>query len=347
MPEVPAATHPVGTLDPSPPVASSQSAKIALALGTVYVVWGSTYFAIRVAIESIPPLLMAGTRFVLAGILMITFARWWQRVAWPTRRQWRDAAVVGACLLLVGNGGVTLGERHIPSGLAAMLVATVPMFMGLFGWWSGRTPRPGAVAFLSMGVGFTGVCLLVHPGSAPTGSKTTISPTDFSTGVALLLLAAAVWAAGSLYAKHADRPASAVLNIGAQMLCGGVLLGVAAVLRGESLGFHPGAITAHSASAFCYLVFVGALVGFSAYIWVLGAASPTLVGTYAFVNPGVAVLLGWAFAGEAFSATTLLGMVIILSAVALIVLFPPRTASSLTPSATALASIQQRSGSPP
>ena len=286
--------------------------------------WGSTYLAIRVAIETIPPLLMAGARFVLAGTLMIAFARWWQRSPWPTRRQWRDAAVVGACLLLVGNGGVTLGERFIPSGLAAMLVATVPMFMGLFGWWSGVTPRPGPAACLSMGIGFAGVCLLVRPGSATSGAKTALSPADFSTGVALVLLAAAVWAAGSLYAKRAARPASAVLNIGAQMLCGGALLGVAALLRGESRGFDPGAISAHSAWAFGYLVCVGALVGFSAYIWVLGVASPTLVGTYAFVNPGVAVLLGWALAGEAFSATTLLGMVIILSAVALIVLFPAR-----------------------
>ena len=171
MPEAPSVVQTVSTLDQAPPVPSSQSAKIALALGTVYVVWGSTYFAIRVAIESIPPLLMASARFVLAGTLMVAFARWWQRAAWPTRRQWRDAAVVGACLLLVGNGGVTLGERSIPSGLAAMLVATVPMFMGLFGWWSGVTPRLGAVAFLSMAVGFTGVCLLVHPGLAVTSAK--------------------------------------------------------------------------------------------------------------------------------------------------------------------------------
>ena len=258
---------------------------------------------------------------------MIAFARGWQRVPWPTLRQWRDAAVVGACLLLVGNGGVTLGERYIPSGLAAMLVATVPMFIGLFGWWSGMMPRPGVVAFLSMAVGFAGVCLLVHPTPTAAGSTTVEARTDFVTGSALVLLAAMVWAAGSLYAKRADRPGSAVLNIGAQMLCGGVLLGVAAVLRGETSGFQPGNISSQSAWAFLYLVFVGALVGFSAYIWVLGAASPALVGTYAFVNPGVAVLLGWAFAGETVSATTLLGMAIILSAVALIVLFPARAAN--------------------
>ncbi len=320
MPKDPSATSTVSTLDQPSPAASSQTAKVALALAVVYVVWGSTYLAIRVAIESIPPLLMASSRFVLAGGLMVAFARGWQRAPWPTRRQWRDAAVVGACLLLVGNGGVTLGERYIPSGLAAMLVATVPMFMGLFGWWSGMTPRPNAVACLSMACGFAGVCLLVHP--APATANATLAPADLSAGSVLVLLAAAVWAAGSLYAKRADRPASAVLNIGTQMLCGGAMLGVAAVLHGEGASFHPGAITAHSAGAFFYLVFVGALAGFSAYIWVLGAANPALVGTYAFVNPGVAVLLGWTFAGETVSATTLLGMIIILSTVALIVLFP-------------------------
>ena len=304
---------------------TSQTARIAFALGLVYIVWGSTYLAIRIAIESVPPLLMAGARFLLAGSLLVAYARLKQRAPWPTARQWRDAAVVGACLLLVGNGGVTLGEQYIPSGLAAMLVATVPMFMGLFGWWSGMSPRPSTVHFLALLVGFAGVCLLVRPTTPVVGAPVPLAPAALYTGSGLVLLAAAVWAAGSLYAKCADRPSSAVLNIGAQMLIGGVLLALVAVARNEPAHFHLAAVSARSLWAYFYLVFVGALVGFSAYIWVLGAASPALVGTYAFVNPGVAVLLGWAFAGEAVNATTLLGMGIILSAVALIVLFPTKS----------------------
>ncbi len=164
----------------------------------------------------------------------------------------------------------------------------------------------------------------MRPTTPAVGVPTTFTPAGFTTGSALVLLAAVVWAAGSLYARRADRPGSAVLNIGAQMLCGGALLALAAVLHGEPASFHLVAITARSAWAYLYLVFVGALVGFSAYVWVLGAANPTLVGTYAFVNPGVAVLLGWAFAGETVTRTTLLGMIVILASVALIVLFPAR-----------------------
>ena len=162
------------------------------------------------------------------------------------------------------------------------------------------------------------------------GAPVSLSPAALYTGSAWVLLAAVVWAAGSLYAKRADRPPSAVLNIGAQMLVGGALLAVAAVLHGEPAHLHLAAITARSAYAYLYLVFVGALVGFSAYVWVLGAASPALVGTYAFVNPGVAVFLGWAFVGETVTPTTLGGMAIILSSVALIVLFPNRPLPAAT-----------------
>lgn len=291
--------------------------RIALALAAVYVVWGSTYLGIRVAIESIPPLLMAGARFTAAGILMIAYARGVQRAAGPTPRQWRDAAIVGACLLLVGNGGVTLAERALPSGLTAMLIATVPMFLLLFGWASGISSRPSAPVAVALGIGFGGVYLLVRP---PPGA---LAPA-YGGSILTALTSAAVWAAGSLYATRADRPASPVLNIGMQMFAGGLLLALGGMLHGELAGFDPAAITARSGWALFYLTAVGALVGFSAYIWLLGVASPALVGTYAFVNPAVAVLLGWALAGERVTAPMIFGMAAILSAVALILRFPAR-----------------------
>ena len=304
--------------------------QIVVALLAVYVVWGSTYLGIRVAIESIPPLLMAGGRFLAAGLLMLGFARGWVRAAWPTRRQWRDAVVVGGCLLLGGNGGVTLGERVLPSGLAALLVTTVPMFLLLFGWWAGMSPRPGLPILGCLALGWLGVGLLVHPAAAPVvAGGAPPSNTQFYGHCGLVLGAAAIWAAGSLYAKRADKPASAVMNVGAQMLLGGAMLALAGAFAGEWAPFHWHAVTARSAWAVVYLVLIGALVGFSAYIWLLGACAPTLVGTYAFVNPAVAVLLGHLVLGEVVTGGMLLGMGAILAAVALIVLLPDRNRAKL------------------
>ena len=302
--------------------------RVAVALAAVYLVWGSTYFGIRIAVESIPPLLMAGSRFLLAGTLMVAFARWRLRAAWPTRRQWRDAFIVGGCLLAAGNGGVTLAECYIPSGLTATLVTTVPMYLLLFGWLVGMSPRPGVLTCFALALGIVGVCFLVHPGA---GGDRSLPTTQLYTGSAIILGACVVWATGSLYSRRADKPASAILGIGTQMLAGGALVLPLSWLRGEWTHFHPGNVSSHSLWAFVYLTSVGSLVGYSAYVWLLGAASPVLVGTYAFVNPGVAVLLGWAFGGERVDAAMLLGMGIILIAVALIVVFPPRPVSTVPP----------------
>ncbi len=307
--------------------------RVAVALTAVYLVWGSTYFGIRIAIESIPPLLMAGSRFMLAGTLMVAFARWWLCAAWPTRRQWRDAFIVGGCLLTAGNGGATLAECYIPSGLTATLVTTVPMYLLLFGWLVGMSPRPGVLTCFALALGIVGVCFLVRPGAVGggVGSDRSSPVAQLYTGSAIILGACVVWAAGSLYSRRADKPASASLGIGIQMLAGSALVLLLSWLRGEWTHFHPGNVSSRSLWAFLYLTSVGSLVGYSAYVWLLGAASPVLVGTYAFVNPGVAVLLGWAFGGETVDATMLLGMGIILVAVALIVVFPPRPVPTVLP----------------
>ena len=317
---------------PASPAADPAATKgqITLGLLAVYLVWGSTYLGIRVAIESLPPMLMAGTRFFVAGLLMMAFARLRWQTPWPTPRQWRDAGIVGGCLLLAGNGGVTLAERHLPSGLVALLVTTVPMFLLLFGWWAGMSPRPGLPILGSLALGWVGVGLLVHPSSVPVAGAAA-APTNgirFYGDAALVLGAAAVWAAGSLYAKRADKPASAVQAVGAQMLLGGAMQLLAGTLAGEWALLHPAAVTARSLWALLYLTLCGSLVGFSAYVWLLGVCSPSLVGTYAFVNPAVAVGLGWWLLGEPVSPAMGLGMGIILTAVALIVLWPgkPRPA---------------------
>ncbi len=316
---------PPATVAADPPPAAATRGQIVLALLAVYIVWGSTYLGIRVAIESIPPLLMAGVRSMIAGVIMITFAKAWLRTPWPTRTQWRDAAIVGACLLLGGNGGVTLSELYLPTGLAALLVTTVPMFLLLFGWWAGMSSRPGWIMLAALALGWVGVGMLVHPTATPMADRAAVpTSTQFYGAVVLILGAAAIWAAGSLYTRRAAKPASAALGVGAQMLLGGSFLVVAGSIHGEWAALDLHAITARSGWAFVYLVLIGSLVGFSAYVWLLGVCSPALVGTYAFVNPAVAVALGWAILGEAVTPTMFLGMGVTLAAVALIVLFPAK-----------------------
>jgi drug/metabolite transporter (DMT)-like permease len=270
--------------------------KIAIlaAFAALYLIWGSTYLGIFFAIQSIPPFLMAGVRFFLAGIIMFAIARF-QGAPKPDPATWRDALIVGACLLLFGNGGVTIAEKWVPTGLAALLVATVPIYIALLGWITGVASRPTAMVWLGLIGGFVGVGLLV--GSAFTDLSG--SPHNhLALGMAILLFGSLVWSAGSLYSRKAKNAPSPFLAAGQQMLCGGALLILAGVLFGEYRGFDPRNITLLSAGAFVYLVVIGALVGFPAYIFLLRHCDPAKVATYAYINPIVAVLLGTAFAGE-------------------------------------------------
>ena len=284
-----------------------RAARVVLALAAVYLIWGSTYLAIRFAIETLPPLAMAGTRFVIAGaILMLWTAQ--RGVPRPTRAHWLGGTLVGALLLLGGNGGVVLAERTVPSGLTAVIVALVPAWMVLLHWLSAGE-RPTRVTLAALVVGFAGVALLVNPGAVDRIDA-------FGTGAALF--ASLSWAAGSLYSRRAPLPADPLQANGVEQLAGGALLLAAATLAGEWGELAPTAISAHSLLSLGYLVVFGSLVGFTAYLWLLRAVRPALASTYAYVNPVVAVFLGWALAAEPVTARTLVAAGIILVAVATI-----------------------------
>ncbi|QJX46423.1 drug/metabolite exporter YedA [Hymenobacter taeanensis] len=298
----------------SAPISPSR-ASILLAFAALYIIWGSTYLGIRFAIDSIPPLLMAGTRYASAGALLYGYMRWKGEPA-PTRQGWFTALIIGTCLLAFGNGGVTLGEQYLPSGLTALLVATVPMFLALLGWWSGLASRPAPLVAVGLALGLGGVYLLART----PGASHVALPGHETLGMALVLIAALVWAIGSLYSKKNQPAPSPFVSGGMQMLCGGLVMLVAGLIKGETTGFELAQVTTKSWLAYAYLVTFGSIVAFTAYIWLLRVVEPAIAGTYAFVNPVVAVLLGWAFAGEQLNAGMLGGAALIVVAVALVVL---------------------------
>ncbi|GAB3874126.1 drug/metabolite exporter YedA [Hymenobacter segetis] len=285
------------------------------AFALVYLIWGSTYLVMKFAVASMPPLLMAGTRYAMAGGLLYGFMRWRGEPA-PTLRGWGYAVFIGVCLLGFGNGGTTLGVMYLPSGITALLVATVPMFLAVLGWLSGISARPTKWVALGLGAGMTGMYLLAaHP--TATAVK---EPGHQGLGMGIVLLASLVWSIGSLYAKNHQPAPSPFASGGIQMLCGGVAMLIVGFVRGEADGFTLAQVTTKSWVAYVYLVTFGSIVAFTAYIWLLRAVEPALAGTYAFVNPVVAVLLGWAFAGESLNPEMLGGAALIVLAVALVLL---------------------------
>jgi drug/metabolite transporter (DMT)-like permease len=289
--------------------------QVIAAFAAVYLLWGSTYLAIRFAIETLPPLLMAGVRFLLAGAVLYAFMRLRGQPA-PERRHWRSAALIGGLLLVCGNGGVTLAERTVPSGVAALLVAMVPLWMVLLEWLRPGGTRPTGRVMVGLAVGFAGMVILVGPSELAGAGAV-----DFG-GAALVLCGSLAWSIGSIYARGATLPANAFVATGMEMLCGGALLLVAGAARGELAGLNPAAFTGRSLAAFAYLVVFGSLVGFTAYIWLLGVSSPARVSTYAYVNPVVAVFLGWLIAGEALTPRVLIAAAVIVAAVAVITTGP-------------------------
>ena len=281
--------------------------KIAIAFLAVYVFWGMTYLAMRVAVEEIPPYLMAGTRFVLAGATLFAWARRRGDPA-PSVQQWRAAAVVGGFLLLGGNASVAWAEQRVPSGLAALLIGVMPIWMvGLE--WLRRGSRPSKQVVAGLLLGAVGVGLLVLPQGSGNGMDLL--------GAAVLILAAASWAWGSVISKSAPLPKSPFLATSMEMIAGGILCLVVAALSGELRGFSLADVSGRAALAW-HLVVFGSLVAFTAYIWLLGVTSIAKVGTYAYVNPIVAVLLGWAVLGEPITMRTVAAAAVILLGVALV-----------------------------
>jgi drug/metabolite transporter (DMT)-like permease len=298
------------------PATAPSRARVIGVYAVVYVVWGSTYLAINFAIATLPPFLMAGVRFLVAGLVLYLWMRARGAVR-PSAAQWKVAAIIGAFLLLGGNGAVVWAEQFVPSGITALLVATVPLWMALIGWLGPDRRRPTPRVNLGLFVGMIGIVVLIGPG-ALIGQGGDVD----LVGSAVLILGALAWAAGSLYARRAATPPSPQLGTAMQMLSGGLLLLILGLATGEGRGLDAGAISATSASALLYLIVFGSLVGFSAYVWLLRVEPPTRVSTYAYVNPVVAVGLGWLFAGEALTAQTLLAAAIIVGAVVLIVTTP-------------------------
>ena len=282
------------------------------AFAAVYLLWGSTYLAIKYAIATMPPFLMAGSRFVLAGGILTLAGRASATYERPTLAQWRTSALVGALLLVGGNGLIVLAERTLPSSLAALLVASEPFWVVLLGWWWLGQARPSGRVALGLLLGFGGVYLLVGEQLAAGAGRAQLG------GVGLVLLAAFSWAAGSIYGLRAPRPRSPVLASGMQMLAGGALLLGLGTATGEWHGLRPGQFGAAAWLGWGYLVVFGSLVAFTAYSWLLQHAPPARVATYAYVNPVVAVLLGWALLHEALTPQMLAGAAVVVGSVVLI-----------------------------
>jgi drug/metabolite transporter (DMT)-like permease len=287
---------------------------VIVAFAALYLIWGSTYLGIRFAIETIPPFLMAGTRFLLAGLIMYAIA-WSQGMVKSSWANWRTSLIIGACLLLGGNGGVTISEKYIDSGLAAVIVAIVPIYIVVLGWASGMAPRPTPIVWLGLVGGFVGVGILLGP-SLRFSSNDAHGP---AIGMSILLVSTFLWSAGSLYSRVAKHAASPFLTAAQQMMCGGMLLLLTGALTGELRRFHPGSVSILSVASFAYLVIIGAVVGYTAYIWLLRHCDPAKVATYAYVNPIVAVLLGAAFGGETLTMRIVMAAGLIIGSVAMVI----------------------------
>jgi drug/metabolite transporter (DMT)-like permease len=280
------------------------------ALGAVYFVWGSTYLAIRYAIESIPPLSSAALRFTLAGLILGAFLaiRRGPSALRVSRRQLASAALIGVLLLLGGNGGVVLSEQYIPSGTSALLVASVPLWIVV--WRAVAKDRPKPKTFVGVLIGFVGLVVLMHPGGG--GAH------NYFLGVALVIVASVSWAFGSVASKAwLTPPKDPFVASAYQMVFGGLGCAVAAALHGEH--FDPGAITGTSAWATLYLVCAGSLVAFSSYVWLLKNAPISIVSTYAYVNPVVAVALGALFLGESITLAVVVGGLVVVLGVAVVI----------------------------
>ncbi|WP_422924744.1 drug/metabolite exporter YedA [Singulisphaera sp. PoT] len=282
------------------------------AFAVVYLVWGSTYLAIRIGLETMPPMLMAGVRFLIAGTILCSWALA-RGAKWPTRGQWLRSALAGFLMLVLGNGGVTWAEQYVPSGIAALLVASEPFSLVLLSWGFFGGRRPGLRTTAGLMIGLLGVALLIMPevGDAKTGGL-------MLAGSIAIILAAVAWAAGSLYLRKADLPESSTLSTGMQMLIAGAMLGSFGLSRGEGNAFDPAKFSTHSLLAFGYLICFGSILAFSAYSWLITATTPARLSTYAYVNPVIAVLLGSVVAHEPIAPLAWVAMFVIVASVALV-----------------------------
>ena len=304
------------------PHASSSPSLLLAAFAAVYLIWGSTFLAIRIGDESFPPLLVAGIRHLTFGLIAFPILLW-KTKARPTWAEWRSTTVTGLLLLAMGNGGVCLAEERVPSGVAALLVATVSLWMVLIDWLRPNGTRPVPRVIVGLVLGFAGLALLVGPKDL--GGSGRIDPI----GVAILGVGSFAWACGSIYAKHGRMPSSPLLGSAMQSLTGGAILWIVGGLTGEIGSLHLAAVTPRSWIAITYLICFGSAIGFSSYLYILKHSTATRVATYAFVNPIVALFLGWLFLHEAITLRTILASAVILAAVLLVITAPHREAARI------------------
>ena len=287
--------------------------RIVLGFLAIYLIWGSTYLAIRFTVESIPAVLSAAARFLAGGTLLYLYARSRGAVQ-ASKLQWRNTAITGVLLVAGGTGIVTWAEQYVPSGLAALMVAAMPFWMVLIEWLRRDGVRPTLSVVLGLIVGFIGIVILIGPVHlAATGDMAMI-------GTLSILIATLCWASGSIYSRHIDLPESKLQSVGMQMLAGGAVLLVLGIATGELPRVDFGAMTLKSIGGLAYLTIIGSLA-FAAYVWLLKVSTPAKVSTYAFVNPVVAVFLGWLLGGEEITTRTIVAAAIITSAVAVITVY--------------------------
>ena len=289
---------------------------LVLAFAAVYLIWGSTYLAIKYAIETLPTFLMAGVRFLVAGAILYTTARLSPGYERPKLVHWRTSLIVGTLLLGIGNGFVVMAEHYISSSMTALLIASNPFWMVMLGWLFMSRGKPGYKVTLGLIVGFIGVTMLIL-GRPQTGEA---SGNSQLLGIFFVMLATIGWAFGSLYGGKAPTAKSNILASGMQMLSGGAVLMLVSLVSGEWQTFDYRAVSSVSWIALAYLIFIGALVAYTAYSWLMQNASPSMLSTYAYINPAVAVFLGWVIAGETLTGQMLVGAVIIVASVVLITL---------------------------
>jgi drug/metabolite transporter (DMT)-like permease len=294
------------------------TAAFVFAFAAIYVIWGSTYLGIRVAVESMPPFLMAGLRFAVAGPLLFAFLLW-RGAKWPTAAQWRDHAIVGTCLLLGGNAVVAWAEQTVPSGLTTLILGASPFIMVLMDWLRPGGSKPAFATVLGLATGFVGLFILLGPGALPESARPAARP------LAALFFASFCWWGGSLYGKHARSGATPLMAAAIQMVCGAGAMIVTGLLAGETARIDFAAVSTRSWLAWSYLVLAGSLIAYPIYVWLLQNSTPARVSTYAYVNPIVAVILGWAILHEPLTPRIALAGAVIIGAVAIITIAKSRT----------------------
>lgn len=283
------------------------------AFATIYIVWGTTYLAMRIAVETIPPFMMAGVRFLLAGGVTFLFLKL-RRSKMPTMEQWKNGAIVGLFLMVGGNGLVCWAEQEIPSGIAALVVASMPMWMCIFDWLLFKGTRPGGFAVVGLLMGFVGIGLLFGPSiySDDAASLDLLS-------LLVLMCAPIFWSIGSLYSRKVDMPKNAFMSTSVQFITGGTILMIGSLILGEWWSFQPGKVSGESVLAMLYLAVFGSIIALSTYVWLLKQTTPSRVSTYTYVNPIIAVFLGWLILDEKITTQTIIAICIIVGSVVLVV----------------------------